>query len=231
MPSIEVIRRIQEEAFAQDVEIDEHAMANWSEEQVRDHFARGGQLEDGGRATSAKAWLDAMDTPEEPLEPVPLPGTPAGREGDDEDDDLFRPSGDSMQTSSGGSTQPEEARRFMRPSDYKDSEGSAEPPRRQTYLPGVHASAVPDADEAEEAKKREPPPELPKGFAASGVMTVDEAYELLGVAPAERGKLEKLKVRFRKMCLRWHPDKNRGREKQAAEAFQAVHAAYHFLTT
>ena len=29
----------------------------------------------------------------------------------------------------------------------------------------------------------------------------------------------------------WHPDKNRGREREAAEVFQAANAAYHFLTT
>ena len=57
------------------------------------------------------------------------------------------------------------------------------------------------------------------------------AAEYLGVSSEDRGSLEKLKTRFRKMCLKWHPDKNRGREKAAAEVFQAVHAAYHFLTT
>ena len=62
-------------------------------------------------------------------------------------------------------------------------------------------------------------------------MTVDEAYEFMGVAREDRGSLEKLKGRFRKMCLKYHPDKNRGREKAAAEVFQAANAAYHFLTT
>ena len=52
-----------------------------------------------------------------------------------------------------------------------------------------------------------------------------------GSKPRARRSLEKLKARFRKMCLKWHPDKNRGREKEAAEVFQAVNAAYHFLTT
>jgi tetratricopeptide (TPR) repeat protein len=35
------------------------------------------------------------------------------------------------------------------------------------------------------------------------------------------------------LCRReqYHPDKNRGREKAAADVFQAVNAAYHFLTT
>jgi len=38
-------------------------------------------------------------------------------------------------------------------------------------------------------------------------------------------------MRFRKMSLKWHPDKNTTREKEAGEVFMAVHAAYHFLTT
>ena len=40
-----------------------------------------------------------------------------------------------------------------------------------------------------------------------------------------------VKMRFRKLSLKWHPDKNMKREKEAAEVFRAVHAAYHFLTT
>lgn len=38
-------------------------------------------------------------------------------------------------------------------------------------------------------------------------------------------------MRFRKMSLKWHPDKNLSRQEAAAEVFKAVHAAYHFLTT
>ena len=37
-------------------------------------------------------------------------------------------------------------------------------------------------------------------------------------------------MRFRKMSLKWHPDKNMRREKEASDVFRAVHAAYHFLT-
>jgi len=33
------------------------------------------------------------------------------------------------------------------------------------------------------------------------------------------------------MSLKWHPDKNMRRQKEAADIFTAVHAAYHFLTT
>ena len=40
-----------------------------------------------------------------------------------------------------------------------------------------------------------------------------------------------VKARFRKMSLKYHPDKNIGREEAAAEVFHFVHAAYHTLTT
>ena len=62
-------------------------------------------------------------------------------------------------------------------------------------------------------------------------MTVEGAYAFLGVPPADMGKLDRLKARFRKLCLAFHPDKNRGRETEAAAAFTYAHAAYHFLTT
>jgi hypothetical protein len=62
-------------------------------------------------------------------------------------------------------------------------------------------------------------------------MDVEVAYAFLVVPPDERGSLEKLKARFRKLCLAYHPDKNLGREKEAAAAFTGLHAAYHFLTT
>ena len=38
-------------------------------------------------------------------------------------------------------------------------------------------------------------------------------------------------MRFRKMSLKWHPDKNMQRQKEAGDVFTAVHGAYHFLTT
>jgi len=51
------------------------------------------------------------------------------------------------------------------------------------------------------------------------------------VKKEDRGSLDKVKMRFRKMSLKWHPDKNMKRQKEAADIFTAVHAAYHFLTT
>eukprot|EP00967_Tisochrysis_lutea_P069006 scaffold90577_cov27-Tisochrysis_lutea.AAC.4 len=79
---------------------------------------------------------------------------------------------------------------------------------------------------SQEKKKEEPLPEIPPM-----PMTVDAAYEFLGIAAEDRGSLEKLKMRFRKMSLKWHPDKNIRRPEAAAEVFKAVNAAYHTLTT
>lgn len=88
--------------------------------------------------------------------------------------------------------------------------------------------------EAADVRKKEEPsstpmdplPEIPEM-----PMTVDQAYDFLGVKKEDRGNLDKVKMRFRKMSLKWHPDKNLRRPKEASEVFTAVHAAYHFLTT
>ena len=94
------------------------------------------------------------------------------------------------------------------------------------------AQALPDiattlrSEEEEPKKVQEPFPEVPKG-----PLTVSEAYAFLGVPESDRGQLDKVKARFRKLSLKYHPDKNIGREEAAAEVFQAVHAAYHTLTT
>jgi len=88
------------------------------------------------------------------------------------------------------------------------------------------SKAEKEAQAEEEKKKEEPLPKVPPL-----PMTVDAAYEFLGIAPPDRGSLEKLKMRFRKMSLKWHPDKNIRRPEAAAEVFKAVNAAYHTLTT
>lgn len=95
-------------------------------------------------------------------------------------------------------------------------------------LPDIYKTLGGQSKEEQEQEAR-PRHELP--LPASEVMTVDEAYEFLGISPEDRGDLEVLKARFRKLCFKYHPDKNRGREEAAARSFQAVHAAYHFLTT
>ena len=73
------------------------------------------------------------------------------------------------------------------------------------------AQALPDiasalrSGEEEPKKVQEPLPEVPKG-----PLTVSEAYAFLGVPEADRGQLEKVKARFRKLSLKYHPDKNTG---------------------
>jgi len=88
------------------------------------------------------------------------------------------------------------------------------------------SKAEKETEKEEEKKKEEPLPELPPM-----PMTVDAAYEFLGIGEQDRGDLEKLKMRFRKMSLKWHPDKNIRRAEAAGEVFKAVNAAYHTLTT
>lgn len=119
---------------------------------------------------------------------------------------------------------------FMKPSDYTNTPMEQVTKPKGSFLPGVTPtrSEQKRQNEADEVRKREPLPQIP---GANGVMTVEEAYDFLGCTAAERGDLDKVKTRFRKMCLKWHPDKNRGREREAAEVFQAANAAYHFLTT
>lgn len=61
--------------------------------------------------------------------------------------------------------------------------------------------------------------------------TADAAAAFLGVAPGERDDRDKVKGAYRRMCLRLHPDKNAAHEAKATEAFRAVTAALHTLTT
>ncbi len=63
-------------------------------------------------------------------------------------------------------------------------------------LPDIHM-AMKDHDKPDVEKKKEPLPEVPPM-----PMTVDSAYTFLGVTEAERGDLEKVKTRFRKMSLK-----------------------------
>ena len=114
--------------------------------------------------------------------------------------------------------------------DPSNEFGDAEPPREERAassrsLPDIR-QVLGDAPEEDEEPKQHELPQPP-----GEVMTVDEAYAFLGIEAGDRGDLDKLKARFRKLSLKYHPDKNRGREKQASTAFQGVHAAYHFLTT
>ena len=89
----------------------------------------------------------------------------------------------------------------------------------------AEAAGMKKKEDPDKGKPLEPLPEIP-----GMPMTVDQAYDFLGVAKEDRGNLDKVKMRFRKMSLKWHPDKNMSRQKEAGEVFTAVHAAYHFLT-
>ena len=208
MLTVERIKSIQASLHAEDVDVDWVVMLSWSEADVRAYFERGGQAE-APALPSQQEWRSALD-------------------GDG--DNCAAPSGAHAAPSSEPQGPPQH-KRFMRPADFTNSPAPTQAERREGYLPGVHAprSAADDArEDAEKQRGHEPPPPLPGG---SGVMSVEEAYDFLGVASEDRGDLNKVKARFRKMCLKWHPDKNRGRERQAAEVFQAATAAYHFLTT
>ena len=234
MPPPEVIQRIREEHFAEDIALDLAAAQHWTEAQLHDYFERGGKP----AVVSRGEWLKAFDEPAAAESP---PSCACEVDDDDDDDDLGgREPCAPQRTGSGSSSIPTQQAtappppppKARKPSEYEntapasgESSSSSSSSSSSTFLPGVHK------DGSETKGEKEPLPQLPRVYLNTGVMTVDEACTFLGVTEAERGDLDKLKTRFRKMCLRWHPDKNRGREKQAAEVFQAVNAAYHFLTT
>ena len=65
-----------------------------------------------------------------------------------------------------------------------------------------------------------------------GPLTLDQAYAVLEVSDEHKGNLDKVKMAYRKLCLRWHPDKNPPeKEKEAKQRFTRITAAYHTITT
>ena len=58
-------------------------------------------------------------------------------------------------------------------------------------------------------------------------MTFDRALKVLGIAKGFTK--EELKQAHRKLCSKWHPDKNIGSEKAAEEKFKEIQEAYEYL--
>ena len=66
----------------------------------------------------------------------------------------------------------------------------------------------------------------------SGAPTVDQAYHILGLPDSSRGDLAAVKAAYRKLCLKWHPDKNPPeKQEEAKRKFTRITAAYHTVTT
>ncbi len=66
-------------------------------------------------------------------------------------------------------------------------------------------------------------------------MSLDDAIEILDtknpydVLGLERNNTKDLQSVFRKLAMKWHPDKNQGNEKEANEKMQEILAAYTIL--
>eukprot|EP00746_Dinoflagellata_sp_MGD_P030363 gnl/MRDRNA2_/MRDRNA2_17199_c0_seq1.p1 gnl/MRDRNA2_/MRDRNA2_17199_c0~~gnl/MRDRNA2_/MRDRNA2_17199_c0_seq1.p1 ORF type:complete len:302 (-),score=58.17 gnl/MRDRNA2_/MRDRNA2_17199_c0_seq1:135-1040(-) len=63
-----------------------------------------------------------------------------------------------------------------------------------------------------------------------GPLDVQTAYGVLQLGPKDRGDIEKIKSAYRKLAMKWHPDKNTDKEEEATRKFKRIAAAYHTLT-
>jgi DnaJ-class molecular chaperone len=59
-------------------------------------------------------------------------------------------------------------------------------------------------------------------------MTHTEYYSILGVEP--QATPERLKKAYRKMSLKWHPDRNQDKKEEATKRFQEISEAYQILS-
>jgi len=65
-----------------------------------------------------------------------------------------------------------------------------------------------------------------------GALTLDQAYAILSLPDSSKGNLEHVKAAYRKLCLKWHPDKNPSdKQEEAKHKFTRITAAYHTITT
>lgn len=62
---------------------------------------------------------------------------------------------------------------------------------------------------------------------AKSILNNDDAYSILGILIT--ATLAEIKTAFRKMAMKWHPDKNPG--VNTTEKMQKIIAAYTFLTS
>ena len=78
---------------------------------------------------------------------------------------------------------------------------------------------------ADAARGEEPVPII------MGPLNSEESYQVLEIADADKGDVDKVKKAYRRLCLLWHPDKNKDKVDEATARFTQITAAYHTLTT
>jgi curved DNA-binding protein CbpA len=64
-----------------------------------------------------------------------------------------------------------------------------------------------------------------------GFRRAAQAFEVLQLPPAVWGDADAAKAAYRRLSVRWHPDKNPGDAARSQALFVRVAAAYHTLTT